>query len=620
MSRLQFEVLSVLEGMTSWGASSVADSFWGAAALACGASSGDLAALASVPTLVGSIAQLFAALPHGARARPAFARSRQRIIGAAFLVQAAVLAAVAGFLVPRSVRRAGALAPVTEVPGLCSSRSILLGAAVHGSVGMAAGPIWSEWVAAVVPPSERGRFFGIKNAAGVLASAAVLALSARLFARHDFAVVFGLAFFLRLCSFIFIVLTKDPVEGQHPSINQQTKNKKHKKKKKQSQKNEIATREAREAATTTGASETTTASRIRQRNSLAQSAPAPFSQRSQTTTTQDGQSKSKSKSKDNGTNSNKNSTQRKEQKKQHKNAWEKMWRDFQQAARVPGFWRAVLLFVGTNAAGTVASAFFTSYTLRSLRLDEQHYVALNIASTVARFLISPLWGVAVDRRGPLRSAALSIALMIPLPLVLVLSRQSFATAAAFQVLTGVLGAGYDTARLPVLLALAPRPRLTTALIQLYNLVNGVACFLASGLSVRAAARYGRAFHHAPVVSFALSFLLRLIVFLLWLALSLRGDSSSSSSSSGSTTNSSNTHSGAGAGPHGEARTLTSRDGSTAAQPAPPVSGLHGLYPLASPLRFTTKPLPLSPSHGPQQQHPHPRQQQQQQQQQQQNSS
>lgn len=295
-----------------------------------------------------------------------------------------------------------------------------------------------------------------------------------------------------------------------------------------------------------------------------------------------------------------------------------MWRRFREAARVPGLWRAVLLFAGTNAAATVASAFFTSYTLRSLRLDEQHYVALNIASTVARFVISPLWGVAVDRRGALHSAALSIALMIPLPLVLVLSRQSFATAAAFQVLTGVLGAGYDTARLPVLLALAPRPKLTTALIQLYNLVNGVACFLASCLSVRAAALYGSAFDHAPVVSFALSFLLRLIVFLLWLALSLRASpapppstvASTTATSTSSSTNNGNgisksSNNGSSMGPLAASTARIERGaraapGTAAPQPAP-VPGIHEVWPLASPLRCTVKPLPPALSHGPQQQ-------------------
>lgn len=313
-------------------------------------------------------------------------------------------------------------------------------------------------------------------------------------------------------------------------------------------------------------------------------------------------------------------TAQKQKKKVHRSAWERMWRRFREAARVPGLWRAVLLFAGTNAAATVASAFFTSYTLRSLRLDEQHYVALNIASTVARFVISPLWGVAVDRRGALYSAALSIALMIPLPLVLVLSRQSFATAATFQILTGVLGAGYDTARLPVLLALAPRPKLTTALIQLYNLVNGVACFLASCLSVRAAALYGSAFDHAPVVSFALSFLLRLIVFLLWLALSLRATATApptasapasvpSAASSGTATAAAATASG---GSNNSSKS-NNRGARSRAAPgtAAAVPGIHEVWPIASPLHCTIRPLPPPPPPPPLQSH-NTRQQQQQQ--------
>ena len=295
-------------------------------------------------------------------------------------------------------------------------------------------------------------------------------------------------------------------------------------------------------------------------------------------------------------------TAQKQKKKVHRSAWERMWRRFREAARVPGLWRAVLLFAGTNAAATVASAFFTSYTLRSLRLDEQHYVALNIASTVARFVISPLWGVAVDRRGALYSAALSIALMIPLPLALVLSRQSFATAATFQILTGVLGAGYDTARLPVLLALAPRPKLTTALIQLYNLVNGVACFLASCLSVRAAALYGSAFDHAPVVSFALSFLLRLIVFLLWLALSLRASPAVPSTASAPASVPSAASSGtatAATASGGSSRSSNKSNNRGARSRAAPgtaaaVPGIHEVWPIASPLHCTIRPLPPPP--------------------------
>jgi len=204
--------------------------------------------------------------------------------------------------------------------------------------------------------------------------------------------------------------------------------------------------------------------------------------------------------------------------------WQKMLKYFVYAAHTPGFWRAVLLFAGTNAASTIASSFFTSYTLKNLHMDEEHYVMLNIASTVSRFIISPLWGVVVDNKGALFCSALSIALMIPLPLILLLSKQSFTTAVTFHVLTGVFGAGYDTAKLPVLLALSSKQRVTTAVVQLYNLLNGISCFLASCLSVYFVSSYGDAFAHAPMICFAVSFLFRLIVFMLWLVLSLRSKS------------------------------------------------------------------------------------------------
>ena len=455
MSRRQFEVLSVLEGATSWGASSVADSFWGAAALACGASSWDLAALGSVPTLVGSFAQLLAAIPRGVRARSAVATSRKYAISVAFFVQASVLALVAFFLVPHSVRSDGRLLPVTEVPGICSSAAILLCAVVHGSVGMAAGPIWTEWVAAVVPAESRGRFFGIKHAAGVLSTSCALSFSAWLFSRYDFAVVFFLAFILRMMSFFFIMLTKDPV---CPSSSSSA------------------------VAAQQHSPRLPKVQRPKPDSAAAAAAVKP------------------------------------------QNPWQKMLKYFVYAAHTPGFWRAVLLFAGTNAASTIASSFFTSYTLKNLHMDEEHYVMLNIASTVSRFIISPVWGVVVDNKGALFTSALSIALMIPLPLILLLSKQSFATAVTFHVLTGVFGAGYDTAKLPVLLALSPKQRVTTAVVQLYNLLNGILCFLASCLSVYFVSSYGSAFAHAPMICFAVSFLFRLIVFMLWLVLSLRSKS------------------------------------------------------------------------------------------------
>ena len=265
----------------------------------------------------------------------------------------------------------------------------------------------------------------------------------------------------------------------------------------------------------------------------------------------------------------------------HDPVWQRVLKRFRGAATAPGLWRSVLLFAGTNAAATVASSFFTSYTLKSLHLDEQHYVMLNIASTVARFVVSPVWGVVVDTRGARFSSALSIALMIPLPLVLLLSRQSFATAITFQLLAGVFGAGYDTSRLPVLLALATKDNLTTAIVQLYNLANGVACFLASCLSVYFVAYYGSAFDHAPMVCFALSFLLRLIVFLLWLSLE---------------------HCSPGTPPPQAAQPQhqpqqpqqqqqqqqQSTTTSTATAPASSILGVHEVWPLASPSRVITR--------------------------------
>lgn len=166
-------------------------------AVAAGLGAFGAAAVATAPMLVGAVVQLLAPLAMGR------VRGVRRWVVACVIVQALSFVPIA----------------VQAARGSVGLPDLLIAASVYWSAGMASLAAWSVWMAELVPPGVRPRFFAFRSRlalcgmiVGLGVSGAVLFVGDRWGMKMPaFAVLFGIAIVARLVSAACMAACSDPL-------------------------------------------------------------------------------------------------------------------------------------------------------------------------------------------------------------------------------------------------------------------------------------------------------------------------------------------------------------------------------------------------------------------------
>ena len=125
-----------------------------------------------------------------------------------------------------------------------------------------------------------------------------------------------------------------------------------------------------------------------------------------------------------------------------------------------------------NFAVQFSSPFFTPYMLNNLGMGVVEFGILTALSIITKIICFPYWGKAIDRFSN-RSVLIATAFMAPLVPLLWLFSGNFWMLAAFQVFSGFIWAGYDSAMFNSALSLVSR-ELRPSFISKYNAFGCIA--------------------------------------------------------------------------------------------------------------------------------------------------
>ena len=139
--------------------------------------------------------------------------------------------------------------------------------------------------------------------------------------------------------------------------------------------------------------------------------------------------------------------------------------------------RLLLYILGMQMAVQVSGPYFNPYMLAHLELSYTGYVVLICAAYVAKIVALPAAGHLVDRCGADRVLWTSGALIIPLPVLWLVSHR-FHYLFGVQLFSGCVWAAYELAMLLLFFESIPRAR-RVAVLTVFNLGNAVAIFAGS---------------------------------------------------------------------------------------------------------------------------------------------
>jgi MFS family permease len=181
--------------------------------------------------------------------------------------------------------------------------------------------------------------------------------------------------------------------------------------------------------------------------------------------------------------------------------------------RESNFLKFVIAIACLNFATYLAAPFFAVFMLRDLQFSYLTYMALQVGSSLASLIALPLWGRHADLVGNVRVLRLSsfFAALVP---ALWLFSSNPAYLMLVQIWAGFSWSGvtlcsgnfiYD--------AVTPQKRVRC--IAYFNVINGVAIFLGSSIGGFLASRLPPLFGYRLLSLFALSFIGRLVFYLLF---------------------------------------------------------------------------------------------------------
>ena len=125
-----------------------------------------------------------------------------------------------------------------------------------------------------------------------------------------------------------------------------------------------------------------------------------------------------------------------------------------------------------NFAVQFSSPFFTPYMLNTLGMGVEAFGILTALSIITKIICFPYWGKVIDRFSN-RSVLIATAFMAPLVPLLWLFSGNFWMLAIFQVFSGFIWAGYDSAMFNTSLSLVSR-ELRPSFISKYNAFSCIA--------------------------------------------------------------------------------------------------------------------------------------------------
>ncbi len=181
--------------------------------------------------------------------------------------------------------------------------------------------------------------------------------------------------------------------------------------------------------------------------------------------------------------------------------------------RESNFLKFVIAIACLNFASYLAAPFFPVFMLRDLQFSYLTYMALQVGSSLASLIALPLWGRHADLVGNVRVLRLSSFFAVLVPVLWLFSHNP-AYLMLVQIWAGFSWSGvtlctgnfiYD--------AVTPQKRVRC--IAYFNVINGVAIFLGSSIGGFLASRLPPLFGYRLVSLFALSFLARLVFYLLF---------------------------------------------------------------------------------------------------------
>jgi len=181
--------------------------------------------------------------------------------------------------------------------------------------------------------------------------------------------------------------------------------------------------------------------------------------------------------------------------------------------RESNFLKFVIAIACLNFATYLAAPFFTVFMLRDLQFSYLTYMALQVGSSLASLIALPLWGRHADLVGNVRVLRLSSFFAALVPALWLFSNNP-----AYLMLVQIW-AGFSWSGVTLCTGNFIYDAVTTQkrvrCIAYFNVINGVAIFLGSSMGGFLASRLPPLFGYRLVSLFALSFIARLVFYLLF---------------------------------------------------------------------------------------------------------